>query len=129
MVSSFFRIIRKEVANLHAAAYTVAIFTFLAQLLALLRDRVLAHNFGTSEMLDLYYAAFKLPDLLFALIASLVSAYILIPLIARANKESKEKARALLSDAVIFLTVVLGVAAAIAAIFTPHKTMRRLRPL
>jgi len=120
MVNSFFRIIRKEVANLHAAAYTVAIFTLLAQILALLRDRVLAHNFGTSEVLDLYYAAFKIPDLLFALIASLVSAYILIPLIARASKESKTNARELLSDAVVFLTVVLGGAAAIVAVFAPQ---------
>jgi len=120
MVNSFFRIIRKEVANLHAAAYTVAIFTFLAQLLALLRDRVLAHSYGTSQVLDIYYAAFKVPDLLFALIASLVSAYILIPLIAKAGEESKRKARELLSDAVIFLTVILGGAAAIAAVFTPQ---------
>lgn len=120
MVRSFFRIIRKEVANLHAAAYTVAIFTFLAQLLALLRDRILAHNFGASELLDIYYAAFKLPDLLFALIASLVSAYILIPLIAKASEESKQKAKELLSDALIFLTVVLGGAAAVAAVFTPQ---------
>lgn len=120
MVTSFFRIIRKEVANLHAAAYTVAIFTFLAQLLALLRDRILADNYGASELLDIYYASFKLPDLLFALIASLVSAYILIPLIAGANKESKKKARELLSDAVIFLTVVLGGVAAVAAVFAPQ---------
>ena len=120
MVTSFFRIIRKEVANLHAAAYTVAIFTLLAQLLALLRDRVLAHSFGTGEFLDLYYAAFKLPDILFALIASLVSAYILIPLIARAGEESKMKARELLSDAVIFLSIVLGGAAVVSAIFAPQ---------
>tara|TARA_B100000508_G_scaffold60333_1_gene47297 strand:- start:334050 stop:335720 length:1671 start_codon:yes stop_codon:yes gene_type:complete len=120
MVTSFFRLIRKEVANLHAAAYTVAIFTFLAQLLALLRDRILAHSFGASELLDIYYAAFKLPDLLFALIASLVSAYILIPLIARAGEESKKKARELLSDAVMFLTIVLGATAAVAAAFTPQ---------
>lgn len=120
MVTSFFRIIRKEVANLHAAAYTVAIFTLLAQILALVRDRVLAHSFGTSEVLDLYYAAFKVPDLLFALIASLVSAYILIPLIARAQEESKTQARELLSDAVIFLTVVLGGCAAIVAVFAPQ---------
>lgn len=120
MVVSFFRIIRKEVANLHAAAYTVALFTFLAQLLALLRDRVLAHEFGTSQVLDVYYAAFKVPDLLFALIASLVSAYILIPLLARAGEESKQKARALLSDAVIFLTIVLGGAACVGAVFAPQ---------
>ena len=120
MVRSFFRIIRKEVANLHAAAYTVALLTFLAQILALVRDRILAHNFGASEVLDLYYAAFKVPDLLFALIASLVSAYILIPLIAKALEDSKQKAREFLSDALIFLCVVLGGVSAIGAIFTPQ---------
>lgn len=120
MVRSFFRIIRKEVANLHAAAYTVAIFTFLAQLLALLRDRILAHGFGASELLDVYYAAFKLPDLLFALIASLVSAYILIPLIAKASEESKQKAKELLSDALLFLTIALGGVGVVVAVYTPQ---------
>lgn len=127
MVRSFFRIIRKEVVNLHTAAYTVALLTLLAQILALFRDRIFAFSFGAGETLDFYYAAFRLPDILFALIASLVSAYILIPLIAKACTESKEEARRLLSDAVSFFIIVMGLAGIIAAIYAP-KILALLYP-
>lgn len=109
MVQSLFRLIRREVANLHAAAYTVAILTLFAQILALVRDRVFAHTFGAGMTLDLYYAAFRVPDILFALFASLVSAYILIPLLSEAKEESIQAARTLLSNAVTFFVVILGV--------------------
>lgn len=120
MVHSFFRIIRKEVVNLHTAAYTVALLTLLAQILALFRDRIFAFSFGAGTKLDLYYAAFRLPDILFALIASLVSAYILIPLVAKACTDSREEAKKLLSDAVSFFILVMGGVGVVCAIFTPQ---------
>lgn len=108
MVQSLFRLIRREVANLHAAAYTVAILTLFAQILALLRDRIFAHVFGAGTTLDLYYAAFRMPDILFALFASLVSAYILIPLLSEAKEKSIAAARELLSNAATFFVATLG---------------------
>lgn len=43
-------------------------FSFLADLVALLRDRILTSHFGATRMLDIYYSAFKLPDLIFNLL-------------------------------------------------------------
>jgi peptidoglycan biosynthesis protein MviN/MurJ (putative lipid II flippase) len=37
-------------------------FTFVSQLLGLIRDRILAHNIGAGPVLDIYYAAFRIPD-------------------------------------------------------------------
>jgi putative peptidoglycan lipid II flippase len=65
--------------GLHQAAVILGISAFASQLLALLRDRVFAHNFGANEVLDIYYAAFRIPDLIFVTVASLVSMTILIP--------------------------------------------------
>jgi putative peptidoglycan lipid II flippase len=79
MVKKFLNIFNKEIIGLHEAAYLLAFFAFLSQLLALVRDKLLAHNFGASQVLDLYYAAFRLPDLIFVSIASIVSASVLIP--------------------------------------------------
>lgn len=115
MVQKIFRFIRREVANLHAAAYIVAFLTLFAQILALVRDRVFAHTFGVGEVLDLYYAAFRIPDILFALFASLVSAYILIPLLADAKDALKTKQ--LLSETVSFFVLVLGVVSGILFFF------------
>ena len=58
--------IAAPVRGLHQAAYLLAALTLASQLLALLRDRVFAHTFGAGEVLDLYYAAFRVPDLVFA---------------------------------------------------------------
>ena len=62
-----------EVRGIHQAAYLLALFALLSQLLALVRDRLLASSFGATETLDVYYAAFRVPDLLFATVASLSS--------------------------------------------------------
>ncbi|MEK7101264.1 MAG: hypothetical protein AAB921_04170, partial [Patescibacteria group bacterium] len=75
MVSQLLKTITQPVRGLHQAAYLLASLTLASQLLALVRDRIFAHQFGAGEMLDLYYAAFRVPDLVFALVASRVSAY------------------------------------------------------
>jgi putative peptidoglycan lipid II flippase len=68
MVKRFFNIFNREIIGLHEAAYLLAFFAFLSQLLALVRDKLLAHTFGASHTLDLYYAAFRIPDLIFVLV-------------------------------------------------------------
>jgi len=116
-VRKFLRRIAKPIHGLHQAAYLLATLTLASQALALIRDRTFAHVFGASATLDLYYAAFKVPDLVFTLVASLVSAYVLIPRIA---SDSKEDARELISQAASFLLIVGGFIALIVAIFAPQ---------
>lgn len=106
MVQRLFGTLTAPIRGLHQAAYLLAGLTFASQLLALLRDRIFAGAFGAGETLDLYYAAFKIPDLVFALVASLVSAYVIIPRIAG---DKGENARALLSQAASFLVIGGGV--------------------
>lgn len=112
MVHRVLQMVFKEVRGLHQAAYILAIFTFGSQLLALVRDRLLASTFGASQELDLYYTAFKIPDLLFVLFASTLSVYVLIPLVAKKrDQESIESARLLLSHVFsVFLVVYAGLA-------------------
>src|ERR1035437_855769 len=92
--------IAAPVRGLHQAAYLLAGLTLASQGLALLRDRTFAHTFGAGQTLDLYYAAFRVPDLVFALVSSLVSAYVLIPLITGMDKD---ETRRLLSESATFL--------------------------
>jgi putative peptidoglycan lipid II flippase len=83
----------------------LAVFAFLSQLLALIRDRALAHQFGAGIELDIYYAAFRIPDLLYVLFASSLSVYVLIPLVAeRISGTDSNRARHLLAQvATVFL--------------------------
>ncbi len=116
MVSALIKTITKPVRGLHQAAYLLASLTLASQLLALVRDRLFAHQFGAGEMLDLYYAAFLVTDLVFALVASLVSAYVLIP---RISGGTPSENRMLISQAASFLFVAGGVLCAALAIAAP----------
>lgn len=91
MVRRVLNIVYREIRGLHQAAYVLACFTFGSQLLALVRDRMLAHEFGAGATLDIYYAAFRIPDLLFVLFASTLSVYVLIPFVARSLQGDNER--------------------------------------
>ncbi len=101
------RIFTKEYRNINQAALLLGFFAFLSQVLALFRDRSIAHFIGPSATLDAYYAAFRVPDLIFICIASLASITVIIPfLVARMDGEKvTTEARKYLSDV---FTVFLG---------------------
>lgn len=113
MVRRVMNLVYKEVRGLHQAAYVLGAFAFGSQLLALVRDRMLAHQFGAGIELDLYYAAFRIPDLLYVLFASTLSVYVLIPFVAtRMRQDDAREAQMLLGHIFsVFLSayVVLGV--------------------
>src|SRR3989344_990547 len=105
------RIFSKESVNINQAALLLGFFTLLSQILALFRDRSIAHFIGPSPSLDAYYAAFRVPDLIFICIASLASATVLIPFLAAKMSGGKvtEESKKYLNDVftVFFLTMVV----------------------
>ena len=117
MVRRIFERITAPVRGLHQAAYLLAALTLASQALALLRDRTFAHVFGAGRVLDLYYAAFRVPDLVFALVSSLVSAYVIIP---RITGMDRGKTRELISESTTFLLGAGGLICAILAVFMPQ---------
>lgn len=73
------KIFTKESGSVSQAALLLGCLTFFSQVLALFRDRFIAHFIGPSLSLDVYYAAFRIPDLIFISIASLASITVIIP--------------------------------------------------
>ena len=98
MVRKIFNFFSKKITGLHEAAYLLGLFAFLSQLAGLVRDRLLAHTFGAGPTLDVYYAAFRIPDLMFVSIASIVSMFVLIPILSDKIQESREDAQRFLSN-------------------------------
>ena len=90
MVSSILRFLNKEISGLHEAAYLLGFFAILSQLLALVRDRLFAQEFGAGQVLDIYYASFRIPDIIFVTVASLVSMSILIPFLIEKREQGTE---------------------------------------
>ncbi len=120
MVKRIFGLLHKEIGGLHQAAYLLGFFAVCSQILALFRDRILASYFGASSTLDIYYSSFRIPDLLFVTVASIVSISVLIPfLIERFEKgegEAKEFIDSVFSFYFCFICVV-GIIAYITAPF------------
>ena len=111
-MEKFFRIFRKESVNINQAALLLGFFTLLSQILALFRDRFIAHFIGPSPSLDAYYAAFRVPDLIFISVASLASITVLIPYLSAKMKGGSvtDEAKKYLNDVfTVFFAVMVGV--------------------
>src|SRR3989344_2716173 len=109
------RAFASEVQGLQRAVYVLALFALLSSLLALLRDRMFAHMFGAGETLDLYVAAFRIPDFLFVAIGALVSVYVLIPeLSRRSSLEQSDYIDTIVAGFSLLVVVLCGSAAIVA---------------
>lgn len=72
------KIWRKITTTVTGGAIIIATASIVSRLLGLIRDRMLASGFGAGDTLDTYYAAFKIPDLVFNILVlgALSSAFI-----------------------------------------------------
>lgn len=116
MVRKIFSFLYKETETLNQAALLLGLFAFLSQVLAFLRDRLLAHIFGASTELDIYYAAFRVPDFIFVTVASVVSLSVLIPFVIEKEAESLSALRHFVNNIFSFFSVLM-IAVSILAFF------------
>ncbi len=98
MVGRVLEAMTRPIRGLHEAAYVLAGFSVLSQILALVRDRTFAHVFGAGPVLDSYFAAFRIPDLIFAFLTLFVSSFALVPLLS----SREERAQGALVGNVLF---------------------------
>lgn len=100
-----------------ARAAVIVIAGYVAsKAIALVRDRAIAQSFGASAVLDAYYAAFNIPDLLFTLIAGGALATAFIPVFAERLALDDEGHRVAWALASNVLTCVLLATVSLAAI-------------
>lgn len=111
MVRRFLAILDREIRGLHEAAYLLAGFALLSQILALVRDRAFAHFFGAGPTLDMYFAAFRVPDTVFAVLTLFVSSFALVPLFAKEEREGN--GRVLESVLLIFGAIAVPLTAVV----------------
>jgi len=109
-VGGFFK---KEFSHTSEAALLLAGFSLFSQVLALLRDKILAYTFGAGLELDIYYASFRVPDLVYALVSSMLASVVLVPMvIGFIEREEKERAEIFLGAVFkffSFFTIALSV--------------------
>src|SRR3989344_4818834 len=119
MVKKIFGFFGRETQALNQAALLLGFFSFFSLLLAFLRDRLLAHIFGAGIELDIYYAAFRIPDFIFVTVASVVSLSVLIPFIIEKDSESRVVLREFIDSVFSFFGALIIVASVAAYFFMP----------
>ena len=104
-----------------APATLILMAGFVASRLSgLLRDVTIGGTFGTGPELDAYYAAFRLPDLLFQLLtgAALISAF--IPTFSSYLSQGEEQeAWRMASSVITLLAIATAAGSLLAALFAP----------
>ncbi len=113
------RFFTAESAGVHQTALLLAFTSIINGILGLLRDRFLAAEFGASRSLDIYYAAFRIPDIIFSLSLFFIASTAFIPLFLERSNKSHESAQAFFESLVTIFVGVMAVILVIAYIAMP----------
>ena len=62
------RLFHAESSSIASAATVISVFSMLSRVVGFIRDRILSGAFGAGDTLDVYFAAFRIPDFLFNLL-------------------------------------------------------------
>lgn len=119
----------ERVGQLARAAGLVMVAFVLSRALGLSREMIIGSQFGTSWELDAYLAAFRLPDLIFQVIARGAVGSAFIPVFTEYLAKGDEKGAWRLASAVLnLLLMVVTIASLLAAIFAPTLVARVVAP-
>jgi putative peptidoglycan lipid II flippase len=120
MVKRILSFVGREISGLHEAAYLLAGSAIASLAFAVVRDRLLAHALGASTTLDLYYAAFRVPDFIYVVVASLVSTSILVPFLVESKSKGGEDLRKSISDLFSAFSILILASCTVAFAFMPQ---------
>lgn len=113
----------KDLANSRAlllSSIKMAVATFCSRILGLVREQVIAFQFGASGMTDAFYVAFRIPNLLRDLFAEGAFSAAFVPTFVETNREDKQSARRLLWSLFVFLLLATLSLSVVAIVFAPE---------
>jgi len=120
---------KANIRTIARAATLVMVFFTLSRVLGLVRDVVVASQFGTSLEYDAYLAAFKLPDFLFNVISGGALGSAFIPTFSGyLTRKDREGAWRLASAIINWLLLILVGTGILSAIFAPQLVRGIIAP-
>jgi putative peptidoglycan lipid II flippase len=125
MIEHARRLLRRATARqtVGSAAMIISSAYLLSRLLGFLRDRLIVAHFGLGPQTSAYYAAFRLPDLLFTLLVSGAFAVSFIPVITEyLQKDQRDLAWRVTSSLLNLLVIGTAIGAAFIIIFAGPLT-------
>ena len=106
-----FKVFNGKIKNVTVAAIIVGGAGFVSRLLGVIRDRILAGEFGAGDMLDIYYAAFRVPDLVFNLLVLGALSAGFIPIFSRYLKKKDQENEKISKEALHLVNSLFSVVA------------------
>jgi len=101
-------------------AIVIGCFSVVSKVAGLVRERLLAGSFGAGEITDAYFAAFKIPDLIFTILVlgALSAAFIPVFIDVR-EKQGEDQAWRVAGSVLTWLTISLGAVTLVAFAAAP----------
>jgi len=107
MIKKFLNI---QTNNVTMAAGILGVATLLSKLLGLLRNRLLATSFGAGSDLDVYFAAFRLPDLVFNILIAGGILVAFLPIFSEYYSKKEEEAWKFTNNLLgVFFILMIGI--------------------
>ncbi len=103
-------------------SFIIAFFSVISLVLGVFRDRLLAQVVGVGPMLDVYNAAFRIPDLVYGILLSAVSAATVVPFITKHKDESTDELQSKFNSLFFFFGGALSISSVIAMFLVPTLT-------
>ena len=108
----------KKISKLSKAAFLIAVSFGINKILAILRQLIIARQFGLTAELDVFNVANNIPDLLYALISGGALAVAIIPVMTEVmTRENRETAWRVFSQVANLAFLATAILSAVAAIF------------
>ncbi len=122
------QLLHGETKNLSTAAMVLAAASLVSRIVGVLRDRILAGEFGAGEKLDIYYAAFRLPDLLFQLLILGALSAGFIPMFTVLCEQDKKSAWLFANNVLHVVLLSFGIVAVFAFVSAPLFVRTMIAP-
>lgn len=104
------RLLNVQTKSLGLATGILGIFSLLNSILALFRDRLLASKFGAGADLDIYFAAFRIPDFVYGVLIAGGIISVFLPVLSeyfnKGEKEGWQFANLVLSSFTFLLAII-----------------------
>jgi len=113
-------ILNRESKVIISAALMLGFFSLLSRVLGLLRNRIFAGEFSAGREMDIYFAAFRIPDLIYNIFIIGAVGAVFIPVFLERAKKSKKEAMELTATVLNVFVLCVIFFALLFALFAPE---------
>jgi putative peptidoglycan lipid II flippase len=101
------------------SSLTLTLTSAISYALGLVRDKTFAYQFGAGSALDIYNAAFVVPDFIFAVFVSGALSAAFVPIFTSLDEKSRPKAFVYINQVLSWLMIILSLFSLVFALLLP----------